>query len=125
MFSLLLYLPPPPPLLPFRSLSLSLSPLPLEACLQRVKVGVCWSTRNQSLVNYIHRLEQLPGNLWPAFAAHINLSNPLYVIRLHPFIPLLYSAMLYASNLAAPNLPSNTRERFQSKLMDRLHDLEP
>ncbi|WP_372377194.1 PAS domain-containing sensor histidine kinase [Vibrio natriegens] len=36
----------------------------------------------------------------------------------------LSSAMLYASNLAAPNLPANTRDRFQSKLMDRLHDLE-
>lgn len=36
----------------------------------------------------------------------------------------LSSAMLYASNLGAPNLPSATRERFQSKLMDRLQDLE-
>ncbi|MDF2153728.1 ATP-binding protein [Vibrio sp. CAU 1672] len=36
----------------------------------------------------------------------------------------LSSAMLYASNLGAPNLPSATRERFQTKLMDRLHDLE-
>ncbi|MEF1340943.1 ATP-binding protein, partial [Vibrio rotiferianus] len=36
----------------------------------------------------------------------------------------LSSAMLYASNLAAPNLPPATKERFQSKLMDRLHDLE-
>lgn len=36
----------------------------------------------------------------------------------------LSSAMLYASNLGAPNLPPATRERFQSKLMDRLHDLE-
>lgn len=36
----------------------------------------------------------------------------------------LSSAMLYASNLAAPNLPAPTRERFQNKLMDRLHDLE-
>jgi two-component system sensor histidine kinase FlrB len=36
----------------------------------------------------------------------------------------LSSAMLYASNLGAPNLPTPTRERFQSKLMDRLHDLE-
>ncbi|WP_375750901.1 PAS domain-containing sensor histidine kinase [Vibrio sp. HN007] len=36
----------------------------------------------------------------------------------------LSSAMLYASNLGAPNLPAPTRERFQNKLMDRLHDLE-
>lgn len=36
----------------------------------------------------------------------------------------LSSAMLYAANLAAPNLPPATRERFQSKLVDRLHDLE-
>ncbi|MEF1308809.1 ATP-binding protein [Vibrio mytili] len=36
----------------------------------------------------------------------------------------LSSAMLYASNLSAPNLPSATRDRFQNKLMDRLHDLE-
>ena len=36
----------------------------------------------------------------------------------------LSSAMLYASNLGAPNLPFATRERFQTKLMDRLHDLE-
>ncbi|GLO61561.1 PAS domain-containing sensor histidine kinase [Vibrio sp. MACH09] len=36
----------------------------------------------------------------------------------------LSSAMLYASNLAAANLATSTRERFQSKLMDRLHDLE-
>ncbi|WP_159738753.1 sensor histidine kinase [Vibrio atypicus] len=36
----------------------------------------------------------------------------------------LSSAMLYASNLAAPNLPSTTKDRFQTKLMDRLHDLE-
>lgn len=36
----------------------------------------------------------------------------------------LSSAMLYASNLGAPNLPTTTRERFQSKLMDRLYDLE-
>lgn len=36
----------------------------------------------------------------------------------------LSSAMLYASNLGAANLPANTRERFQAKLMDRLYDLE-
>lgn len=36
----------------------------------------------------------------------------------------LSSAMLYASNLGAPNLPPATRDRFQTKLMDRLHDLE-
>lgn len=36
----------------------------------------------------------------------------------------LSSAMLYASNLGAPNLPAATRERFQTKLVDRLHDLE-
>ena len=36
----------------------------------------------------------------------------------------LSSAMLYASNLGAPNLPATTRERFQTKLVDRLHDLE-
>ncbi|MGD8109506.1 sensor histidine kinase [Vibrio sp. TRT 21S02] len=36
----------------------------------------------------------------------------------------LSSAMLYASNLAAPNLPTATKDRFQTKLMDRLHDLE-
>ncbi|MFC3025599.1 sensor histidine kinase [Vibrio zhugei] len=36
----------------------------------------------------------------------------------------LSSAMLYASNLGSPNLPNATRERFQTKLVDRLHDLE-
>ncbi|WP_070962810.1 sensor histidine kinase [Vibrio sonorensis] len=36
----------------------------------------------------------------------------------------LSSAMLYASNLAAPNLAPATRDRFQTKLMDRLYDLE-
>lgn len=36
----------------------------------------------------------------------------------------LSSAMLYASNLASPNLTNSTRERFQGKLVDRLHDLE-
>ncbi len=36
----------------------------------------------------------------------------------------LSSAMLYASNLAAPNLPEATKSRFQTKLMDRLQDLE-
>lgn len=36
----------------------------------------------------------------------------------------LSSAMLYASNLGAPNLPPATKDRFQNKLMDRLHDLE-
>lgn len=36
----------------------------------------------------------------------------------------LSSAMLYASNLSAPNLPPATKERFQTKLVDRLHDLE-
>lgn len=36
----------------------------------------------------------------------------------------LSSAMLYASNLGADQLPSSTRQRFQSKLMDRLHDLD-
>ena len=36
----------------------------------------------------------------------------------------LSSAMLYASNLAAPNLPPATKDRFQSKLVDRLQDLE-
>ncbi|WP_428771769.1 sensor histidine kinase [Vibrio sp.] len=36
----------------------------------------------------------------------------------------LSSAMLYASNLAAANLTPATKERFQTKLMDRLHDLE-
>lgn len=36
----------------------------------------------------------------------------------------LSSAMLYASNLGAPNLPSSTRERFQTKLTDRLQDLD-
>lgn len=36
----------------------------------------------------------------------------------------LSSAMLYASNLAAPNLNQAMRSRFQMKLVDRLHDLE-
>ncbi len=36
----------------------------------------------------------------------------------------LSSAMLYASNLGTSNLPSATRDRFQTKLMDRLHDLD-
>lgn len=36
----------------------------------------------------------------------------------------LSSAMLYASNLGAASLPETTRKRFQTKLMDRLHDLE-
>ncbi|CAH0525167.1 sensor histidine kinase [Vibrio hippocampi] len=36
----------------------------------------------------------------------------------------LSSAMLYASNLASPNLNEATRSRFQVKLVDRLHDLE-
>ncbi|OAN18616.1 PAS domain-containing sensor histidine kinase [Photobacterium jeanii] len=36
----------------------------------------------------------------------------------------LSSAMLYASNLSSPNLNQQTRERFQTKLVDRLHDLE-
>ncbi|MBA5763705.1 PAS domain-containing protein [Vibrio sp. 404] len=36
----------------------------------------------------------------------------------------LSSAMLYAANLSAPNLPPATKERFQSKLVDRLQDLE-
>ncbi|GAL06898.1 flagellar sensor histidine kinase FleS [Photobacterium aphoticum] len=36
----------------------------------------------------------------------------------------LSSAMLYAANLSSPNLTQPTRERFQSKLVDRLHDLE-
>ncbi len=36
----------------------------------------------------------------------------------------LSSAMLYASNLSAPNLPAPTRERFQNKLVERLRDLE-
>lgn len=36
----------------------------------------------------------------------------------------LSSAMLYASNLASPNLTAAMRERFQGKLVDRLHDLE-
>ena len=36
----------------------------------------------------------------------------------------LSSAMLYASNLGAPNLNDATRSRFQMKLVDRLHDLE-
>ncbi|MGF1680412.1 sensor histidine kinase [Photobacterium minamisatsumaniensis] len=36
----------------------------------------------------------------------------------------LSSAMLYAANLGSPNLNTVTRERFQTKLVDRLHDLE-
>lgn len=36
----------------------------------------------------------------------------------------LSSAMLYAANLGAPNLPATTRSRFQNKLLDRLRDLE-
>jgi two-component system sensor histidine kinase FlrB len=36
----------------------------------------------------------------------------------------LSSAMLYASNLGAPNLTAPMRERFQGKLVDRLQDLE-
>ncbi|OLQ89219.1 PAS domain-containing sensor histidine kinase [Vibrio ponticus] len=36
----------------------------------------------------------------------------------------LSSAMLYAANLGAPNLPAATKQRFQTKLLDRLHDLE-
>ncbi|MBM7036334.1 sensor histidine kinase [Vibrio ulleungensis] len=36
----------------------------------------------------------------------------------------LSSAMLYASNLGAPNLTPPMRERFQGKLVDRLQDLE-
>lgn len=36
----------------------------------------------------------------------------------------LSSAMLYASNLASPNLEAKAKEKFQSKLMERLKDLE-
>ncbi|OOE53993.1 sensor histidine kinase [Salinivibrio kushneri] len=36
----------------------------------------------------------------------------------------LSSAILYASNLGASNLNDATRQRFQFKLLDRLHDLE-
>ncbi|CAG19331.1 putative sensory box sensor histidine kinase [Photobacterium profundum SS9] len=36
----------------------------------------------------------------------------------------LSSAMLYAANLSSPNLNPQTRDRFQTKLVDRLHDLE-
>ncbi|WP_036748868.1 sensor histidine kinase [Photobacterium galatheae] len=36
----------------------------------------------------------------------------------------LSSAMLYAANLSSPQLTPQTRDRFQSKLMDRLRDLE-
>lgn len=36
----------------------------------------------------------------------------------------LSSAMLYAANLASTNLNQATKERFQAKLLDRLHDLE-
>ncbi|MDD1783273.1 ATP-binding protein [Enterovibrio sp. ZSDZ35] len=36
----------------------------------------------------------------------------------------LSSALLYAANLGAPNLNQPTRQRFQMKLVDRLHDLE-
>ncbi|WP_162046865.1 sensor histidine kinase [Vibrio taketomensis] len=36
----------------------------------------------------------------------------------------LSSAMLYAANLSVPNLPHATKERFQTKLLDRLQDLE-
>ncbi|MGF1686036.1 ATP-binding protein [Photobacterium japonica] len=36
----------------------------------------------------------------------------------------LSSALLYAANLSSPNLTQPTRERFQTKLVDRLHDLE-
>lgn len=36
----------------------------------------------------------------------------------------LSSALLYASNLTAANLPNATKERFQGKLVDRLKDLE-
>ena len=36
----------------------------------------------------------------------------------------LSSAMLYASNLGSSNLPPATKDRFQTKLMDRLNDLE-
>lgn len=36
----------------------------------------------------------------------------------------LSSALLYAANLSAPNLNQQTRQRFQTKLVDRLHDLE-
>lgn len=36
----------------------------------------------------------------------------------------LSSAMLYAANLSAPNLPPATKDRFQTKLLDRLQDLE-
>ncbi|ATF09207.1 sensor histidine kinase [Candidatus Enterovibrio altilux] len=36
----------------------------------------------------------------------------------------LSSALLYAANLAAPNINEHTRKHFQVKLIDRLHDLE-
>nr|WP_086941115.1 ATP-binding protein [Thaumasiovibrio occultus] len=36
----------------------------------------------------------------------------------------LSSALLYAENLGAANVPQPTRQRFQHKLVDRLHDLE-
>ncbi|WP_413110712.1 sensor histidine kinase [Thaumasiovibrio sp. DFM-14] len=36
----------------------------------------------------------------------------------------LSSALLYAENLGADNIQPNVRQRFQTKLVDRLHDLE-
>lgn len=36
----------------------------------------------------------------------------------------LSAAMLYAANLVSPNINQTTRQRFQTKLVDRLYDLE-
>ncbi|HFG1561575.1 TPA: PAS domain-containing sensor histidine kinase [Vibrio cholerae] len=63
----------------------------------------------QSRISYLQRLSSL-GRMVASLAHQVRTP--------------LSSAMLYAANLAAPNLPPATRERFQSKLVDRLHDLE-
>lgn len=63
----------------------------------------------QSRVSSLSRLSSL-GNMVASLAHQVRTP--------------LSSALLYAANLGAANLPESTRKRFQIKLVDRLHDLE-
>lgn len=63
----------------------------------------------QSRVSSLQRLSSL-GNMVASLAHQVRTP--------------LSSALLYAANLATPNIDESTRKRFQVKLVDRLHDLE-
>lgn len=90
---------------------------------RRVKLAISASAAGQLIViTDMTETRQLQARL--SEMQRLSSLGKMVASLAHQVRTPLSSAMLYAANLSAPQLPPATRTRFQGKLLDRLHDLE-